>query len=354
MELWIITGVGGILLPVSLFWLVYKRHKTSLWCGFFFLYMLAGLGAASVLLAGYFDFRPFLLVLLAILALVILLIAFGVYILIVFLFFNARQVLKKEKRTLANSLTLLLGILLTVLVIASFLVGLTNNLPQWVYAVQGIFSAVVTYYVLHATLFLITLIICNWVKPRKKQDYIVILGSGLINGKVPPLLGGRIDKAINFYKKQQLKRCPPRLICSGGQGSDEPCPEAEAMAAYAIEKGIPKEDVLQESASVNTLQNMQFSRKIIEEQQAGQPYNCIFSTSNYHLLRAGNYARKAGLQADGIGAKTAGYYWPTAVIREYIAHLKMRLRFHAFATGGIILVGIAMFVFLQLMGPYTL
>ncbi len=57
------------------------------------------------------------------------------------------------------------------------------------------------------------------------------------------------------------------------------------------------------------------------DQQTGGPYRAIFTSNNYHIFRAGLYAKQAGLKADGIGAKTAFYYLPNAFLREYIAIL---------------------------------
>ncbi len=62
---------------------------------------------------------------------------------------------------------------------------------------------------------------------RKEPDAIIILGSGLIGDKVPPLLAQRLDKGKAIYEKF-LGRS--KLIVSGGQGSDELIAEAEAMA----------------------------------------------------------------------------------------------------------------------------
>ena len=80
--------------------------------------------------------------------------------------------------------------------------------------------------------------------------------------------------------------------------------------------------ILLEDQSTTTLENMKFSKKIIARhwQKAGTP-NVLFSTNNYHVLRGAVYARKAGLKADGIGAPTAFYFLPSALIREYIAML---------------------------------
>ena len=52
-----------------------------------------------------------------------------------------------------------------------------------------------------------------------------------------------------------------------------------------------------------------------------------FTTNNYHLFRAGLFARMAGLKADGIGAKPL-LFLPNAFIREFIAIVVMYKRRH--------------------------
>ena len=59
------------------------------------------------------------------------------------------------------------------------------------------------------------------------------------------------------------------------------------------------------------------SKKIIESRE-GRKYTALV-TSNYHVYRALRYCRKTGLQCTGIGSRVAFYYWPSALIREYIA-----------------------------------
>lgn len=81
-------------------------------------------------------------------------------------------------------------------------------------------------------------------------------------------------------------------------------PEAIAMKQYALAKGIPERDILVEANSKTTLENMRFSKELMD-QQTGGPYRAIFTSNNYHIFRAGLYAKQAGLKADGIGAKTA-------------------------------------------------
>lgn len=151
-----------------------------------------------------------------------------------------------------------------------------------------------------------------------------MLGCGLIDGqRVSPLLAGRIDKAVTAYRKQKENGQVSKIIFSGGKGSDEKISESEAMQAYAVQHGVDAEDTIIENKSSNTLENMKFSKKIMDDISKGS-YTCTFVTSDYHVFRAGIYAYKAGLRkARGIGSKTKGYYIPNATIREYVALLVM-------------------------------
>lgn len=170
--------------------------------------------------------------------------------------------------------------------------------------------------------------------PKKVDcNYIIIHGAGLMDdGTLTPLLKGRTDKAMEAWEKGGRNAM---LICSGGQGADEVRSEASAMKAYLLEQGVPEDHILMEDKSTTTFENMKYSKELIMKDAAvrfaekstdsarvrrrGKPASVLFVTSDYHVFRAGTYARKVGLKADGIGSKTAGYYFPNAFIREYIA-----------------------------------
>lgn len=42
--------------------------------------------------------------------------------------------------------------------------------------------------------------------------------------------------------------------------------ESQAMREYALEQGIPDEDIIMEAQSTNTLENMKFSKEIMERE----------------------------------------------------------------------------------------
>ena len=86
---------------------------------------------------------------------------------------------------------------------------------------------------------------------------------------------------------------------------------------YMIENGIPAEHILAEDRSTTTFENIANSKKIIDARE-GHRYTALV-TSNYHVYRALRYCKKVGLQCIGIGSHVALYYWPCALIREYVA-----------------------------------
>jgi len=191
--------------------------------------------------------------------------------------------------------------------------------------------------------YLTMLVIYHFNQPRLRQDYIIILGAGLLNGdEVSPLLAQRIMRGLKFYQKQQRRtKHPAVMIFSGGQGSDETVPEGQAMLDYAVAQGLPVEAGWAETKSTTTLENMRFSKKLIDQGSVKAP-RTIFVTNNYHTFRAGMFAKQAGLKADGIGARTARFFLPDAIIREYIAIFMKHKWWHTAATVGMLILSLAM------------
>lgn len=152
-------------------------------------------------------------------------------------------------------------------------------------------------------------------KPKYDKDYIIILGCGIKkDGTLLPLLRGRVDKAIEFYKTQ-LENTGKKAVFvpSGGQGGDEIISEGEAMKSYLLEQGIPVDQIMPETKSTNTLENMKFSKELINDENA----KVAFSTTNYHLFRGGMFASQVNMNAEGMGSRTKWYFWPNAFIREF-------------------------------------
>src|SRR5699024_11439812 len=78
----------------------------------------------------------------------------------------------------------------------------------------------------------------RWRPIRNAPKAIIVLGSGLIGGEVPPLLAARLDRGIAVHRDFNDA---PVIIPSGGQGSDEPRPEGMAMREYLLDNGISRD-----------------------------------------------------------------------------------------------------------------
>ena len=158
-------------------------------------------------------------------------------------------------------------------------------------------------------------------EPAYDRDYVIVLGCKIrADGSLYPLIRGRVDRAIAFWRAQAAATGKLAvLIPSGGKGEDEPMAEADAMAQYMREQGVPADQILIENQSKTTLENLRFSRKLIEER--GSADKAAFSTSSYHVYRGGILAAEAGWNIDGMGSRTKWYFWPNAFLREFVGLL---------------------------------
>lgn len=235
------------------------------------------------------------------------------------------SLIRHEGFRVANALGIAVSVVMTVGVLTCIVLPLFFYvyIPREIFSV--LYSVICTLY-MFLELFLLGTKICGLIaakhKPAFDKDYIIILGCGIKkDGTLLPLLKGRVDKAVEFYNNQ-LKATGKKAVFvpSGGQGSDEIISEGEAMKRYLLQQGIPEEQIMPETESTNTLENMKFSKKLIGSDNA----QVAFSTTNYHVFRSGIFAGQAGLKADGMGSKTKWYFWPNAFIREFVGLLVSR------------------------------
>lgn len=248
---------------------------------------------------------------------IVLLVPVTMVIISILLIINGFVVSKKEGFSKTAMLSPLIGLTILLYLTLVTVCLCFPYVPTWL--VIGMFFAVLELCYVGFTLvafFIYSLFYCALPK-RIRCDYIIVNGAGLLDGnRVSPLLAGRLNKAIKIYNKSKSKS---KLLVSGGQGGDETESEAAAMKKYLITMGIPKGDIIVENKSTTTYENLKFSKEILDNINKGNKYTCIFVTSNYHVFRTSMFAKKLKLKAQGVGCKTAAYYWPSAFLREYVA-----------------------------------
>lgn len=182
--------------------------------------------------------------------------------------------------------------------------------------------------------FLVGTIVLGWYAaryiPKYDKDYVIILGCSIDKrGGLLPLLKGRVNRAIRFAWDQEIATGKAmKYVPSGGQGANEVMSEGSAMELYLLTRGAESDEVMPEKASKSTWENMVFSKKLIDEIKPNA--RVAFATTNYHILRSGILARRAGLDAEGIAGDTKWYFWPNGFVREFFAILTMNVKAHVF------------------------
>ncbi|WP_209684248.1 YdcF family protein [Arthrobacter stackebrandtii] len=242
-----------------------------------------------------------------------------------FLISNGATMMRHEGRSLGNLLSLIAGVALLGLPAVALLLVTTLN-PVAI-GMAALLFFLCSYFGVVFVVFLAYAVVYGRMKHSTTPDAVVILGSQIINGKVPPLLRSRLDKGIEVYHAVP-SAAAPLLIPSGGQGADEAMPEGVAMAEYLVAAGIPGEHVAAEDQAVNTAQNLQLSTVVARAH--GRTGAMVVVTNNYHVLRAALLSRKLGLDAQVVGSPTARYFLPSAFLREFVAILQEHRKLHVF------------------------
>ncbi|MGP7815424.1 YdcF family protein [Glutamicibacter soli] len=277
--------------------------------------VLASLSTLSELLTSFVPGFGFLVAILVVLT-PLMLVVFGAA-----LIYNGILMWRREGARIPNLLSLIAGILVFALPVAAL--GLVVISQWWSLSLAFImfFASVFS-----ASVFAM-LLLYSWVHARfpakGRGAAVVVLGARTIDGKVTPLLRGRLDKGIELYGTQENPK--PLVVPTGGQGRDEVEPEGVSMARYLAEQGIPQEQILIEDRAKDTIENLKFSDQLVRAQRTDGRLWLV--TSDYHALRAGLASRQLGLDARAFGGKTAAYYRPSAFLRECVAIVRDNLKF---------------------------
>lgn len=295
--------------------------------------LYVGATTAAAALASLSSVVPLqtvgLLALLGALALVL-----AALVLVVYVFHAGVVVVRREGRSVGNLLALA-SVLALVTILGVFAIAVWTQ-SRWliITCVAGLGVSAYLGFLFGA--FLLYGQIYARATPGPGIDAVVVLGSRVFGDRVPPLLAARIDRGMQAHAAELRRGGRPLLILSGGQGPDEPAPEGEVMARYAVQHGADPDLVRAETQSTTTQENLTFSAQILA--QEGQGTELVVATNDFHAFRAAIIARELGLPAQVVGAPTAHYFFPSAIMREFIGVLSRTSRRHLLASGAIGLV----------------
>lgn len=174
-------------------------------------------------------------------------------------------------------------------------------------------------------------------------DYVIVLGASVKSEGISKTLKLRLDKAAEYAAENP----DTILVLSGARGEGEPVAESAAMREYLLAQGVPDGRMILEDRSHSTLENIAYSRILIEQdreakraqwqknkpqlafpamQVADKPTRIGIITSNFHLYRARMIARKQGLaDVKGIASESDRVLFVHFCLRDSLAILKDRL-----------------------------
>ncbi len=138
---------------------------------------------------------------------------------------------------------------------------------------------------------------------------VLVYGAGLTRGPLPsPILAERLDAALALYRAGKVQK----LLVSG-DNSDRFHDETAAMRRYAIERGVPAEDVLGDDAGVSTYDSTIRARDVFGVRRA------LLVTQKFHLPRALYIANGSGIDAYGVAADEGKDEGSTYALRELVS-----------------------------------
>ncbi|NMA67463.1 MAG: YdcF family protein [Clostridiaceae bacterium] len=154
-----------------------------------------------------------------------------------------------------------------------------------------------------------------------KVDNVIVLGCGIWpDGRPTASLISRLDKAVSYFEDNPHVN----IIVSGGQGPNEPFPEALAMEEYLIKSGVPKDKIIKEEKSTSTKENFEFSRRLINAPDE-EKIKIVFVTNEFHVFRSRILAARFGFDAYAIAAPTPKVVMLNSYLREFFAFVKSML-----------------------------
>jgi len=160
-------------------------------------------------------------------------------------------------------------------------------------------------------------------EPTEEAGAVVVLGCGIFpDGHLSLSLKSRLDAAYAYLDAHPDTVC----IVTGGQGSNEPRPEADAMRDYLVSRGIKADRIYTDTTSTSTEENLQNALEILCG--LGMEDRLIaIATNDYHVYRATMIAEDMGMRAFGLPAKTPLLVRLPSYMRECLAVINTAL-FH--------------------------
>ncbi|PHS31384.1 MAG: protein sanA-like protein [Methylophaga sp.] len=133
-----------------------------------------------------------------------------------------------------------------------------------------------------------------------KSDYAIVLGAAAYHKNPSPVFKERIDHAVSLYHQGLVAK----IIFTGGYGSGAPYAESEVAKRYALRKGVENADILIETRSRSTVNNLIEAKALMDSGGFG---TAIIVSDPLHLKRASIIAKNLNITAVTSPTPTSRY-----------------------------------------------
>lgn len=151
----------------------------------------------------------------------------------------------------------------------------------------------------------------------KNADYVLVLGYELDHNKMSDTLKYRLDKAYKYAKSNK----DAKLILCGGITGKNNVSEASVMYDYLKALGIDEERLVKEDQSTDTIENIKNSLHYITINS-----KIVVISSQYHVFRAKQICKLAGIEVKGIGSQAPLLLYPNQLLFEKLGLIKMLIK----------------------------
>jgi uncharacterized SAM-binding protein YcdF (DUF218 family) len=137
-------------------------------------------------------------------------------------------------------------------------------------------------------------------RSEASADAAIVLGAAVWSSGVSPVFRERINHGIYLYRKGKVGK----LIFTGGQGNSGEPTESSAARDYALQSGVPAQDILIEEKSHTTYENIRYAKQVAD---AHNIKRVLIVSDPLHMKRAVLMAQDVGLAAEPSPTPTTRY-----------------------------------------------
>lgn len=132
------------------------------------------------------------------------------------------------------------------------------------------------------------------------SDAAIVLGAAVWNDEPSPVLKERINHAIWLYENNYINK----IIFTGGRGENDEKSESEISRDYAISKNVNLKDILIETKSTITEENISYASVVAQENNLN---TFILVSDPLHMKRAVTMAQDMRLTVYSSPTTTSAY-----------------------------------------------